>query len=242
MATFVLHSFLLLACVAFFQCASPKAPETPSNDALVSFATGGCRGYCPIFEIRVNQDGTCTYTPERNCAISEPRTFKLEKTELATLKKEIAAIPYRTYPERFESTIADAPPSTLVFYEKLKAFSVTGTLERPKKLQDLEETIRSLALKNGIDTRKAYDPNEIPSEHASELLVQLKEEVNAGNWIATIEAGNPRLVRRMPPNNTWIVKFNNKEVSAKDMLIIVRASESVVKAQQNMRTNDRGRD
>jgi hypothetical protein len=241
--TYSFHFLLFVSSIVVLQCATPKTPDAPAPDApMVSLATGGCRGYCPIFEIKINQNGSCAYTPERNCDVSEPRTFQLTASELAKLKKEIAAIPYRTYPERFESTIADAPPSTLVFYEKVKAFSITGTLERPKKLQDLEETIRGFALKNGIDTRKAADPNEIPASRSTELLVQLKEEVNAGNWITTIEVGNPKLMRRMPPNNTWLIKFDNTQIKVKEMIAVLQGSTSVIKVQQNMRASDRDRD
>jgi Domain of unknown function (DUF6438) len=240
-----IFSLCAIVCFVLMQCGATKKTKSkalPPNSPLIRLATGGCRGYCPIFSITIDQKGTCTYTPERNCAVQNEQTFQLTKTETASLQKQISTLPFRVYPERFESFVADAPPSIMTFFTPDSTYIITGTLERPRPLIALEEKIRGFALAHGIDTRKSVNPNDIPTGQAGELIVQLKEQINAGNWITTIQTGNPKLVRRMPTNNTWLIKYDQKEVTMKDMILLLEANDDVLKVQKNMRADDRGRD
>ena len=233
--------FGFLSLTLLIQCATKKQIPLPPDAMMVSLATHGCRGYCPVFQIIIKQNGNCSYIPEQYCAISEPKDFRLSQAEYDLVSAKYKAIPYRKYPSYIESTIADAPGATLTFHERDSAYSITGTIDRPKSLLDLENTIRDIALAHGIDTRKAYDPTEIAPANASELLVLLKEEINAGNWIAQIQVGNPRLVRRIPPNNAWILSFDRSQIGVKEMISVIEGSVDVIRVQRNQRTEDRNK-
>jgi Domain of unknown function (DUF6438) len=233
------HAFTFISIMLFMQCASRKAAPLPPDAPFVTLATSGCRGYCPVFTLALKQNAYVEYTPDRYCAVAEKRTFRLTQAEYDLLKTQVAAIPYKKYPAYIESTIADAPAATLTFHERDTAYSITGTIDRPKSLIELENTIRDIAAAHGIDTRKAFDPNETPPASASELLVQLKEEINAGNWITQIQVGNPRLVRRIPPNNAWVVSFDHTQIGVKEMIAVIEGSVDVVRVARNMRSSER---
>lgn len=230
---------IVLVAATAFQCSRKKMPTLRPDQPYVSLSTSGCRGFCPVFRLDVLQGGVAVYTPERYCAVAEPRKFQLTEAELAALRERIKTIPYQKYPSYIESTIADAPGATLTFHQPDTSFSITGTIDRPKSLLELENHLRDIALAHGVDTRKAYDPNEIPPGSASELLVLLKEEVNAGNWISQIQVGNPRLIRRIPPNNAWVLSFDHTQIGIKDMIAVLEGSVDVIRVQRNMRTDPR---
>ncbi len=236
---FIYFLLLVLVAATAFQCSRKKMPSTRPDQPYISLATSGCRGYCPVFRLQILQGGAAIYTPERYCVVFEPRKFQLTEAELAALRNRVKTIPYQKYPSYIQSTIADAPGATITFHQPDTSYSITGTVDRPKSLLDLEEHLRDIAQAHGIDTRKSFDPTEIPPGSASELLVLLKEEVNAGNWIRRIEVGNPRLIRRIPPNNAWVLSFDHTQISIKDMIAVLEGSVDVIKVQRNMRTDPR---
>jgi hypothetical protein len=230
---------LLFTAFCTVYCSKKTMPKLPADHTFLTLATSGCRGYCPVFQLEFKENGQATYTPERYCVVAEKRSFQLTEAEKTSLKERIKAIPYQKYPSYIESTIADAPAATLSFHERDTTYRITGTIDRPKSLLDLEAQIRDIAAAHGIDTRKSFDPTETPPSSATELLVQLKEEVNAGNWITQIQVGNPRLLRRIPPNNAWVVSFDHTQIGMKEMIIVLEGSVDVIRVQRNMRTDPR---
>jgi hypothetical protein len=226
-------------CVVFLQCSTKSKMTVPTDVPFLSLATSGCRGYCPVFRVDIMENGIMQYKPEMYCAVSENKTIKLTPSQLERIKSKSSLIPYKKYPAYIESTIADAPMATLTFHEKDSSYSITGTIDRPKALIALEYTIRDICKEHEIDTRKPFDPNETLPGNASQLLVQLKEEINAGNWIATIQVGNPRLLRRIPPNNAWVLSFDHTQIGLKEMIAVIEGSVDVIQVQQNQRTKDR---
>jgi hypothetical protein len=67
----------------------------------------------------------------------------------------------------------------------------------------------------------------------------LKEGVNAGNWIAKFTEFKLQLIKRIPPNNTWLVAYDREQINEKAVIELFKGSEGVINAQGNAPTDDR---
>jgi allophanate hydrolase subunit 1 len=86
--------------------------------------------------------------------------------------------------------------------------------------------------------KQGIDPNALPAD-APELLVKLKTEVNAGNWVMGIQNVKLRLLRRVSAENTWLLAFDPKQISAEQLIETLKALPDVLEVQRNKKTSDR---
>lgn len=221
------------AAAVFAACNSSKNLSAPDTK-LVELRTSGCRGFCPIYRLTFWNNGKAEFEGIKFTAQAGLRNFVLDKTELADLQALVADANLWQYPDRIESTVADAPSATLTaFGDNGKTKSVTGSIDRPKPLLELEARLKRLAEKNGLQVQRGVDANQPAPGYQRELIVQLKDDVNAGNWLRQFQELRLQLVKRIPPNNTWVVAYDTRDVSEKSVLELFRSMEGCISAQPN---------
>lgn len=227
-----------LLAAALFACKGPKKMADP-NAKLVQLETVGCRGFCPIYRLTFWQNGKTEFEGIQFTAQTGLRNFTLDPAELAGLQQLVAETNLWQYPDRFQSTVVDAPSATLTVWDGAKTKSTLGSIDRPQPLLALEAHLKSLAEKHGLQARRGVDPNEPAPGTRAEILVQLKDDVNAGNWLQQFEDLRLRLVRRIPPNNTWVVAYDRAQIEETALLDLLKGMDGCLNAQPNKLANDR---
>lgn len=161
----LLFSLLLCAAAALAQAPQKKAAtskaKTNSGRAavtLIDMETGPCRGYCPVYKISVTTAGQLNYVGQRFVAQKGKKTVKLTAEELERLRAKITEVNLWQYPSDIKTDIADAPFVTLTVYEGKKSKKVTGSVDRPQPILDLEELIKSIAEAHGLKIREGVPP------------------------------------------------------------------------------------
>ncbi len=243
------YLFLIFYTVssAFYACKGSKKTSVPVpvvpaitvGSPLIALETHGCRGYCPTYKLIFMTDRTLQYEGIRSVEKMGGATVQITPAEYKILEETVKKVNLWQYPERFESTVADAPASTMIVYSKDKNHSVMGTIDRPKPILDLELKMKNLAEAHGLRVKKGVDPNEIPADNKRELIVKLKDTLNAGNWAAQFQEIKVRLVRRLGAENIWLVSFDGAQVSEKDMIDILKATDGVISVEPNKKTDTR---
>jgi hypothetical protein len=228
---------VLCAGVLFFACSGSKK-STFSDKPLVELQTGGCRGYCPIFKLSFKDNGMAEYEGIRFVEKEGKSTFKITPSELIEVRKRVKEINFWKYPERIESKVMDAPSATFTVFEGEKTKSVSGTIDRPKIMLDFEAYLKSLAEKSGL-VLKGVDPNAPKEATKSEVILRLKDDVNAGNWLRQFGELKLQLVRRTPPGNTWLVAYDSAEIKEIDVIKMFKDTEGCLEAQSNAAAKDR---
>lgn len=218
----------------------PEVDHTP----LITLETSPCRGFCPVYKIAVKNDGHVDFEGLRFVKNMGQSNFQLTSAELEDLKKLLQEVNLWQYPESFPVTIADAPISAITIFRGAETKTIQGSVELPKPIQGVAERLKSLATAHGYDL-KSVDPNAIPDEAPkTELLVKLKPDVNAGNWVNALNQNskaNLKLVRRITADNIWLVAFDASKHQTADMLILLKSNESVLEAQENKEAQERGK-
>lgn len=208
----------------------PAAAKMP----FVQLETGACFGFCPIFRLTVRNNGWTEYEGKRFAVKAGLDSFQLTTAELTLLREKVKSVDLWQYPERIETQTADAPYGTLTVWAEGRTKSVTGTIDRPAPLLELEEMLKDLATAHGLDVRTGVDPNRPPATvDKKEILVKLKPEVNAGNFMMQFTELNLDLVRRTGEENIWVVAYDPTQISEQALIDLFKGMDGVLEAQTN---------
>lgn len=226
---------LLFAC----KSADVKQASAPPQQ-LLSLQTHGCFGYCPMFTLTLWDNGRLDYLGDRFVEKTGPDTVFVTAEELTRLKTALESTNLWQYPENIPTQIADAPSATLtVFRSDGTSHRVKGSMDRPQPIVDLQKMLQNTAEAHGLKVNKGVNPNEIPPEQRREVIVLLKPEVNAGNWIRQFTDIRLQLLQRTGTENRWLVGYNPKEIEEKALLERLRNSEGALEATPNRRSQER---
>jgi hypothetical protein len=205
---------------------------------LIELQCHGCRGYCPTFKVRILNNGDLIYEGIRSVEKMGVVTTGITPEELSDLRARVTAADLWHYPERIQSGIMDAPMATLTVFNGDKSHGITGTIDRPKPLLDLEQRIKELTEGHGMRVMKGVAPD-ITNGSAQQVIVHLKPGVNAGNWLAKFEELNLHLVRQLNADNTWLVSYNPAELKESSLIETLKNSNEVLDVQPNQQTKER---
>ncbi|HLP95754.1 MAG TPA: DUF6438 domain-containing protein, partial [Saprospiraceae bacterium] len=127
------HSFLLFATAiccnlmapAFAMAQQPTSEWAnvsyqPPAEVLVKLETSGCRGYCPVYKLTFNVDGTLIYSGYRHVPEVGEKYAKLTADEFSKLKMAVNRANLWEHPRQLPEKVVDAPNHTLTVYDKDK--------------------------------------------------------------------------------------------------------------------------
>jgi len=229
---------LVLAIFVFMACKSKKNISEPTKEGkLISLQMTGCYGYCPVYTLTVFNSGKLLFEPQMFTFQTDTIEKKITDTQLTNLKRIVTETNLTQYPDRIESGIADAAMGILKIYDPEK--SVMGSIDRPEPLLNLEHHLKELGKAHGIETMKGRNPADPHPETAKEVIVSLKEEVNAGNWIMQFGDMKLRLVKRLPSGNTWLIEYDTTQLTEAQVLEVFTTDKDVEAAQGNPMVDDR---
>lgn len=239
MKLFFLVLSLIFSCIWACKPTKPAVKIDPAAK-LLELNCGGCYGFCPIFKLTFFNSGKVQYDGVRFVEKTGTHTFDLSKEELEKLKLAVADANLWQYPDRIQSQIVDAPMATLVVFNGDKQKSVLGSIDRPKPLLELEELAKTLTEAHEFRVKRGVAPNETKPGNQAELIVRLKDGVNAGNWLPQFTELRLRLLRRIAgPANTWVVAFDREQISANELIQVFKSNEDVLDAQPNVPVEER---
>lgn len=229
--------FLLLLATHFSCKTGQKA--VLARAPFIELKSGACFGFCPVFRLTVRNSGLVEYEGIRFAEKIGLDSFQLNKTEMAGLREKVRQVNLWQYPDRIETQVADAPFVTLTAYRDTQPKSVTGSIDRPAPLLELENLIKDLAEKHGFQVSRGINPDEIPAERRREVIVKLQPEINAGNWVRQFTGYRFILVRRISTENIWLVGYDPRELEEKAVLELFKKSDGVIDAQANRKLEER---
>ena len=229
----------LLACLSLFACKTQKNNALAPGVPFVGLQTGGCFGYCPVFKLTATTSGLVRYEGERFVEKEGRDSFLLTPAELTQLRSKVTAVNLWQYPDRIESDIQDAPSATLTAYDGTRSKSVSGSIDRPAPLLELENMLKDLAEVHGLQVKRGVNPNAVPEATKKELIVKLRPELNAGNWIGQFSDIRLRLVRRISAENIWVVAYDSKEIEEKSIIELLKNTDGAVEVQVNAKVQER---
>lgn len=230
---------IFLSLASLLLLAAGKCGKTREARSLVAMESGACFGFCPVFKLTALGDGLVYFEGIRYTEKIGKDSFNLTAGELKNLKAKVREVNLWQYPDNVETHVADAPYVTLTAWEGKKVKTVKGSIDRPAPLLELENLLKDLAEAHGIDVKRGVNPNEIPDASKRELIVRLRPELNAGNWIAKISDIKIRLVRRLSEDNIWLVTYDGTQVQEQSLIDMLKKMDGVLDVQANKKVKER---
>lgn len=220
-------------------CKSQKEmPKVQDRSPLVEMQMHGCRGFCPVYKLSFLHNTELIYEGIRNMEQMGVVKTGITPEEYAQLELLLAKANLRQYPEQIESKVADAPGATITLYDKAGSYAVSGSIDRPQPILDLENYMKKLAEGHGLRVKRGVDPN-APTHNTAEVIVRLKDDVNAGNWIVGFEEQKFRLVKRISAENAWLVSYDPDKISETQIIALFKNHKDVQDAQPNKKASER---
>lgn len=238
-----MRAFCYLFLALFMACKSTQAPQTGDQKLAPAFAgleTSGCFGWCPVYKLSFHTDGKVVYEGLRSVEKMGRAEIMLTKAETKELKAAVERTNLWQYPDKIESNVVDAPGATLIAHRRAETKRVYGTVDRPKPLLDLQNLMKSMVERYGYELTRGVNPNDpAPNAPKAELIVKLKKDVNAGNWLLKFEELKLKLVRRIAADNTWLVSYDPEEIAEKSLIDLIKGTEGVLEVQPNKAVQER---
>ncbi len=224
---------VIMAALSLAASAGKCRKGTAGGDAssLIELRTGGCFGFCPMFHLTALNNGLVRYEGERFVEKTGKDSFQLTPAELKQLKAKVKEVNLWQYPDKINTDIADAPFATLVAYEGGRSKTVTGSVDRPAPLLELEALLKDLAEAHGLQVKRGVNPKDPPAKTPKEVIVKLKPEINAGNWVAQFQEIKVRLVRRIGSENIWLVSYDSSQIEEKELIEYLKSTQGVLEVQ-----------
>ncbi|MBK6932360.1 MAG: hypothetical protein IPH12_16485 [Saprospirales bacterium] len=221
---------LLLALLAAFSCKTSRHGPA-ANAPFVELKTGACFGFCPVIHLTVRNNGWVDYSGLQFAERQGRDSFQLSKDELRGLRQKVHQVNLWQYPDQIRSEVVDAPTATLTVFKHGQTKSVSGSIDRPEPLLELENDIKNLAEAHGFQVKRGINPNEPPIATRREVRVKLRPEINAGNWIMQFSEFRLQLIRRVSEENIWLIAYDPKQIAEPAVLELFKSSDGTLEAQ-----------
>lgn len=137
---------VFLFIILFYSCHASKLTNPSNHGLLISMDKTDCRGKCPVYSVKIFQDGTVFYTGIKN--VDRIGTF----TKLLPMKKveKVRNAFYNSYffdfDSEYKSTITDLPTIYISFTHENITKQIRDYYGAPAQLKSLEEMIADIAL------------------------------------------------------------------------------------------------
>ncbi len=151
----------LVACGAQESTVETTQPPTPTaeptvdlSQLVISLERGVCFGFCPIYRVTIEGDGTVTWEGEQHVEVVGTETAQIEPEQVQELVAAFQALDFfalkDSYTEKCEpdgtcSTVTDLPSTTTTINLNGQIKSVTNYYGGPEGLAELEIMIDEIA-------------------------------------------------------------------------------------------------
>ncbi len=240
---FAISSSLLLLFGLFACNSAKKGTKEPgqamATDALViQMSKGACFGTCPVYTLEVFADGQVTYRGRNFTEKMGLYRRQLPETDLQNLIRDFREANLPQYDSLYLSGATDLQMTSISFYQSDYSKSVKGDFERPAAVRELEKQLIALGESGDWVQEEAHLP---PGTIPNQLIIELAEGANGERWAARQDAKyGLQLIRRIAPNlNLWLFSFDDKKMAPERMLILMRQTQGVKKAEFNKNLQQR---
>ncbi len=236
--------FIILAMLSFGCKTTKDISKLTDDDIRIKLKKGGCFGNCPIYTVKVYDGGYVHLFGEKH--IDKLGKFEkyLTKEAYADLINDFEISNFSQFSDEYESQVPDLPLVHLTYRaEKEKTFkTVSGKIERPKIVKDLQVKIERLVAANDWTLlEKLPEPvsqdsiKKKPKINKKEIIIEPNNDVNLPKWFAEKkEKYGVRILNKIGKNqNLWLITYDGRKVDGDMMLTILKQDPGIKSAQFN---------
>ena len=218
----------------------PQAANADRYKLRVSYERGSCFGRCEVYRLDVYENGLLLFQGER--FTDRPGTWErsVDRRRVTALLDSFRRADFAAYPRSFRSRIADAAPVSITYYaDDGQSYATSFKDDAPAELLDLSDRLQRLArlpdyrpVTDTIANRRRPAP--VAAKAREEIIVELKEGVDAATWLVQYGKQDVQLKNRVGPRSPYyVITANPNLMGAAELLDFLRQDANVVSAQLN---------
>lgn len=127
---------------------STHRPQPIARPIQITLQRTACFGFCPMYRLVIDGNGTVTYTGERFVKVTGTRTATISRAAVQQLVKAFEAADYFAMPDHYRGEHTDAPSTitSITMGKRTKTVNhYMGSPNVPQALIDLEAQVDAIA-------------------------------------------------------------------------------------------------
>lgn len=211
--------------------------KNAAGDLLVEMGKSACFGTCPVYTLKVFDNGRVEYHGVIHTNKMGVYSRQLTENDFYPLVRELRATKLEQYDDLYTSGATDFPMTTITHHQGDSAKTVKGDFERPEAVQNLEKTLTAIADSGEWVQEEVLVPyNAIRNE----LIVELQPNIDAADLETAFADYDLKIKKRVAPNlDLWVYQFDAEKVRPGRMLVLVRENEGVKEIEFNKHLEQR---
>ena len=234
-------AFYLSAALIFSSCQTNlKQVDLQKLATVIEMAKGPCYGRCPVFTLKIYENGTATYNGEKYTDKAGLHIKQLDKEQFKNLQGQFRQANLWQYDNVYRGQIPDLQTVTITYYEEGDYKTITGKDGRPEAVRRLEEELDAVANGGGWQLKEKPDYNLPAGAIAEELIVQLNHGIEVYRWVRKFREHDLKVVEEIGRDrNYWLLSYDTNSIAPPMMLAKVRADADVVGVEFNKTGSNR---
>ena len=200
-----------------------------------SMDKGMCYGSCPEYRLEVYKSRYLIYIGIKNTEKLGVYRKTLSKPEYKEICKAFKKSKFDSFEDNYESQVPDLPSVIITHHKKRK--SVTGKLERPQMIHNLEELLTKYADSKGnwkLIEKPGINGQDSGEFRVNEIIVLVAHKLDVEQWVKKYHQYGIVVKKRLSPNNYyWLLSFDSSKIPPKQILITLKNDPEIVSAQFN---------
>jgi membrane dipeptidase len=132
--------------VAVFAVPPSTMASTPAQGPIaITLERTACFGFCPVYSVRLTEDGTVTYEGKQHVKVLGTQTWKIDAATVRALAKEMQDAGFFELQDEYRSMVTDHPTVFTSLTAGGRTKKVMDYVAGPQKLKDLEARIDQVA-------------------------------------------------------------------------------------------------
>jgi hypothetical protein len=213
---------------------STKPLKVKDSQKVIEMSKTPCFGSCPVYDLVIYETGLATFRGIQNTDQIGLYSKKIGQEKVRQIINICTAANLWQFQDVYKSNVSDLSTVSITYYEGKEKKTISGKRERPVQVLEIEQMLDEIAFSSGWDLVEAAPSSLPPGAKANELVVKLTANVEALAWSKRYNKEEVQLKRPLSPDKTfWLVSFNEKLISAPEMLELLRQDPDVFSVQYN---------
>ena len=241
---------LLSSCSTF-----KKVSKLKDKDIVISLSKSPCATKCSVYNVKLYKNGYVVYEGIANVEKYGLYAKKLSSSEMDKIKKEFDNNDFFGFDDQYPNPDPDMPTIVMVYNKDMKSKTITGGIDRPKKVLDLQRVLETLIRSDNFELLKSYDAKttktlienekntqeeEVTYVIDSEIIIEFNPNVFMSQWLQKYSQYQVQLVKRLGQNSPyWVITFNKTIIDSNDMLELIKQDTQVKSAEFNKKVSSR---
>lgn len=232
-----------------------KVKKFNKEKAVLGLKKEATSGPYSVYDLFIYPNGYAVYEGFVNVEKYGLYAKKMTKQEIKTLIEEFDKSDFFSFKDQYSIPSPDLPVITLIYNkEKGRNKKVVGSIDRPRKLTELQVILEQIAKSEDMIKIEEYEilrkSQEVEEEKivepeykiSSEIIIETSSSIFMAQWIKKYTEYDVRLVTKISDElNLWVISYNTSAISPNDMLDLLNADADIKKAEFNKRISSRNK-